>query len=87
MLAGVAWLVTCFAGGGSVPWSIPVDGVRHVVSAVALLAKVSLGCVVLAWARASWPTVSVRLVRTYVWVGALVAVVSIGATVLLRHLL
>ena len=87
VVAAVAWLVTCFAGGGSVPWTVQVDGVRHVISSLALLVKVGLGCVAVVWARETWPSVTTRLVRTYLGVGAAVAVISIGATVLLRHLL
>ena len=87
VVAGVAWLVTCFGGGGSVPWAISVDGVRHVVSALALLAKVALGCVVLVWARVTWPSVSPHQVRGFLVAGSGVAVLSLGATVLLRSLL
>jgi hypothetical protein len=64
-----------------------VDGVRHVVSVGALLVKVGLGCVVLVWARESWPAVSPRQVRAFLLAGSVVSVVSIGATVPLRHLL
>jgi NADH:ubiquinone oxidoreductase subunit H len=87
VVAVVAWLVTCFGGGGSVPWTVSVDGVRHVVSVGALLVKVGLGCVVLVWARESWPAVSPRQVRAFLLAGSVVSVVSIGATVPLRHLL
>jgi hypothetical protein len=53
----------------------------------ALLVKVGLGCVVLVWARESWPAVSPRQVRAFLLAGSVVSVVSIGATVPLRHLL
>jgi NADH:ubiquinone oxidoreductase subunit H len=87
VVAGVAWLVTCFAGGGSVPWTVSVDGVRHVVSALALISKVLFGCAVLVWARVTWPAVNPRQVRAYLLAGSVAGVVSIGATVPLRHLL
>ncbi len=86
VIAGAAWLVVAFAGGGAVPWSIDNDGTRHVVSVAVISTKITLVALALAWARATWPTVSVRSVRVLVAAGGIGGILAIGATLLVRHL-
>ncbi len=87
LLLGAAWLVGAFLGGGTVPWGIANDGVRHAVAVVVFSAKWTVVALGFAWARATWPDVSVRAVRWLLAVGAVVGVVGIAATVGIRHLL
>lgn len=85
IVAGAAWLVACFAGGGAVPWDVSNDGVRHVLSATLFLAKLALVGLVMVWARATWPEVTASFVRRALLVGAAVAVGSIGVTSALQR--
>lgn len=86
IVAMAAWLVAAFAGGGAVPWSIDNPGTRHAVSVGVFLVKALLVTVGLAWARATWPTVRVRAVRMLLAVTMVIGPVTIGVTLLLRHL-
>lgn len=84
VVAAAAWLVCAFAGGGAVPWGIDDDGTRQVVSVAVFATKVTLVTLLLAWARATWPTVRVRTVRSFVLVGGVVGVGSIVLTLVIR---
>ena len=84
LIVSAAWLVAAFAGGGSVPWDIANDGVRQVVAVVVFTLKLAVVASALAWARCTWPTCSVRTLRRFLVIGAVIAVVSIGATLLIR---
>lgn len=86
VVAVSAWLVATFVGGGAVPWPIGNAGVGHVVSVVVFFAKLSVVAVGFVWAQETWPNRPVGFVRGSLVAGASVAVVSLGATVLLRHL-
>lgn len=84
VIAIAAWLVAAFAGGGAVPWGIDNPGARQVVSVVVFSTKVSLVAIALAWAKLTWPVVTVRSVRVLLGIGIVVGTVVIGVTLLIR---
>ncbi|HET8929748.1 MAG TPA: NADH-quinone oxidoreductase subunit H [Acidimicrobiales bacterium] len=86
LIAISAWLVAAFAGGGAVPWNIDNPGTRQVTSIVVFATKTVLVTLALAWASAAWPAVRLRSVRALLALGAVGGVVSIGLTLLTRHL-
>ncbi len=86
VIAIAAWFVAAFAGGGAVPWSIDNPGTRQVTSVAVFATKTALVTVAFAWARAIWPVVSSRAVRTLLVIGAVAGTASIALTLLVRHL-
>lgn len=84
IVAGASWVAVCFGGGGDVPWMIPNDGVRHVVSALLLVGKTTLIAVAISWFVALRPTISRLWVRRILVAGAIAMVGSIAVTATVR---
>lgn len=87
LVAVAAWLAVVVFGGGSVPWEVTDDGVRHVVGASVLLVKVLTLSVVLVWSSVRWPRVGTDVLRRGLAVGCPVTIVSAVVTVVGHHLL
>lgn len=83
-LAG--WWVAAFAGGGAVPWTVANPGTRQVLAVAVFATKAVAATIALVWARATWPTISLRKVRGLLALGAAAATVTLAGTLLIRSL-